>query len=146
MERQNIEETLEEVLIKMRTRKVVSNILEAKDVKSAYHQQTYAMESRLQKFKSEMLHFIKINKAPFEVLPDFITSKNIVDLCFLFIMTGIDDEDIVEDSQEIAKMLMKVDGKLQGVAHKIFEVFYNEEHRKMSEYSYEYFLKMIVLL
>lgn len=40
MERQNIEETLEEVLIKMRTRKVVSNILEAKDVKSAYHQQT----------------------------------------------------------------------------------------------------------
>ena len=97
------------------------------------------------KFKSEMLHFIKINKAPFEVLPDFITSKNIVDLCFLFIMTGIDDEDIVEDSQEIAKMLLKVDGKLQGVAHKIYEVFYKEEHRKMSEYSYEYFLKMIVL-
>ncbi len=146
MEKQNIEETLEEVLIKMRTRKVVSNIFHAKDVKSAYHQQTYAMESRLQKFKSEMLHFIKINRAPFEVLPDFITSKNIVDLCFLFIMTGIDDEDIVEDSQEIAKMLMKVvDGKLQGVAHKIYEVFYNEEHRKMSEYSYEYFLKMIVL-
>ena len=141
MEKQNIEETLEEVLIKMRTRKVVSNIFHAKDVKSAYHQQTYAMESRLQKFKSEMLHFIKINKAPFEVLPDFITSKNIVDLCFLFIMTGIDDEDI----QEIAKMLMKVDGKLQGVAHKIYEVFYKEEHRKMSEYSYEYFLKMIVL-
>ena len=141
MEKQNIEETLEEVLIKMRTRKVVSNIFHAKDVKSAYHQQTYAMESRLQKFKSEMLHFIKINKAPFEVLPDFITSKNIVDLCFLFIMTGIDDEDILE----IAKMLMKVDGKLQGVAHKIYEVFYKEEHRKMSEYSYEYFLKMIVL-
>ena len=37
------------------------------------------------------------------------------------------------------------DGKLQGLAHKIFEVFYNEEHRKMTEYSYEYFLKMIVL-
>ncbi len=145
MEKQNIEETLEEVLIKMRTRKVVSNIFHAKDVKSAYHQQTYAMESCLQKFKSEMLHFIKINRAPFEVLPDFITSKNIVDLCFLFIMTGIDDEDIVEDSQEISKMLMKVDGKLQGVAHKIYEVFYKEEHRKMSEYSYEYFLKMIVL-
>ena len=43
MEKQNIEETLEEVLIKMRTRKVVSNIFHAKDVKSAYHQQTYAM-------------------------------------------------------------------------------------------------------
>ena len=44
-----------------------------------YVSNKFNMESRLQKFKSEMLHFIKINRAPFEVLPDFITSKNIVD-------------------------------------------------------------------
>lgn len=146
MEKQNIEETLEEILIKMRTRRVVNNILEAENVESAYHQQEYAMEKRLQQFRSEMLHFIKNGEAPFETLPEFVTSENIIDLFFLFIMAEIDDEDLVEDSQEIAKLLMKVeDERLQGVAHNIYDFFYKEEHRDISEYPYEKLLKIIVL-
>lgn len=142
---QNLEETLDEGLMKMRTRKVVEKILQSKDVKASYNQQEYVMRNFLAKFEAEMMYFVKSKKVPFEALPDFVTTDNIVELSFVFIMTKVDDEDLVEDVQGIAKMLLNVDGGFKEVAHRLYNFLYEGEHRMLSEYSSENLLKAIIL-
>ena len=140
-----LEPSLENLLREMKNRKVVEEILQAKDVKSKFLEEKEEIKIQLQDFQIKMVPFIKRSEVPFKEVPGFLNKDTVVNFCMAVMMTGIiDDDDVILDFDGMKKLLNSVDGNDAEVAKKFEDFLYNEG-RSFSEVDQDELLKILLL-
>ena len=137
-----MEERLNELVKILKERDTVRKILQAKDVKSVYEEEKATVTEKIEAFHQYMQSFIGEIGFPIPNNSKVICPENVVEICFILLMSRIDDIDLVGDDEVIHSALNQVKGDLKEIS-KSFSVFLVNDF--LSEYSEEELLKKIVL-
>ena len=135
---------LNELITIFKGRNTVRKILQAKDVKAVYESEKAAMRDQLESFDHEMWDFIKEGEQPIYDASEVISVDNVVEICFILLMSGVDDDDLIDDWESIGEILEYVPEDLQEIAERLLE-FLCEEACCFADYSEEELLKKLLL-
>lgn len=136
--------TLNELVRIFKERDTVRKILQAKDVKAVYEEEKAAMSEQLESFNNEMQPFIDEGEEPISDVSEVISSENVVEICFILLMSGVDDEDLVDDIGDIEFTLGQVQGERQEIANRLSDFLY-KGMEYFSDYTEEEVLKKLLL-
>lgn len=137
--------TLNELVRLFKERDTVRRILQAKDAKAVYEEVKAAVRHELESFKEMMLHFIVESEYPISDVSEVISSENVVEICFILLMSGVVDEcDLADNYVEIESILNQVKGEQQEIADR-FAGFLYGEFQCFSTYTEEELLKELLL-
>lgn len=142
MANERIVEILKELVSKMKERDSIRKILREKDIKDTYQKEKEALEEEITRLKTATRPFLKRYKRPFDNLPDFVNKDNIIEICFIMLMSGIDDVDLLKNYEQIGYILLEIKGEFQEVAGKLNDLL---EEDTFSYYTFEEVLKMVAL-
>lgn len=135
---------LNELVATFKERDTVRKILQAKDVKAVYEEEKAAVRHELESFKEMMLPFIKESEYPISDVSEVISPENVVEICFILLMSGVDDDDLTDNYEEIEPILDQVKGEQQEIADRFAEFLYGE-FQCFSTYTEEELLKELLL-
>lgn len=119
---------LNELVATFKERDTVRKILQAKDVKAVYEEEKAAVRHELESFKEMMLPFIKESEYPISDVSEVISPENVVEICFILLMSGVDDDDLTDNYEEIEPILDQVKGEQQEIADRFAEFLYGDFH------------------
>lgn len=139
-----MKERLDELVRIFKERDTVRKILQAKDVKAVYEEEKTAMSKQLESFNNEMQIFIEENETPISDPSEVISPENVVEICFILLMSRVDDCALTDNCEEIDPILSQVKGEEQEIA-KRFSDFLYEKVRFFSDYTDEEVLKELLL-
>lgn len=142
MANERIVEILKELVSKMKERDSIRKILREKDIKDTYQKEKEALEEEITRLKTATRPFWERYKRPFDNLPDFVNKDNIIEICFIMLMSGIDDVDLLKNYEQIGYILLEIKGEFQEVAGKLNDLL---EEDTFSYYTFEEVLKMVAL-
>lgn len=142
MANERIVEILKELVSKMKERDSIRKILREKDIKDTYQKEKEALEEEITRLKTATRPFLERYKRPFDNLPDFVNKDNIIEICFIMLMSGIDDVDLLKNYEQIGYILLEIKGEFQEVAGKLNDLL---EEDTFSYYTFEEVLKMVAL-
>ena len=109
-----VEDSLKQLVSKMKEQDTVTNILIAKNSAEKYIEEKEKLKKDLEIFERAMEPFIKCETQPYEKVPKYINSNNIIDVCLILIMTRcVDDVDFVLETRGLNKILSNVKGKYE---------------------------------
>ena len=86
MQKNEVEKYLQRLIMEMKKRKTVKNILIAEDIKAVYYEEKEALSDKLLGLCREVNQYKEEGKAVFEHLPSFICSSNVIEFCFILVM------------------------------------------------------------
>ena len=137
---------LNELVRIFKGRNTVKKILQAKDVKAVYEEEKAAMSEQLESFKHEMQVFIEEEgEEPIYDASEVISADDVIEVCFILLMSGVDDEDLIDDWKSMEDILNQVQGDdLQEIAGRLIEFLYYDKEF-FSNYSEEELLKKLLL-
>lgn len=135
---------LNELVATFKERDTVRKILQAKDVKAVYEEEKAAMSEQLESFNNEMQPFIDEGEEPISDVSEVISSENVVEICFILLMSGVDDCDLADNYEEIESILNQIKGEQQEIADRFAEFLYGE-FQCFSTYTEEELLKELLL-
>lgn len=139
-----MKERLNELVKTLKERNTIRKILQAKDVKAAYEEEKEALKEQLESFEHEVHAFTERDEYPISNVSEVICTENVVEVCFILLMTGVNDDDLTEDWVDIETILNQVQGDLQEIAQKFSEFLY-EESQLFSNWTEEKLLKKLIL-
>lgn len=104
---------------------VVEKIAEAKGDLAVYEEQKKVMKKELETFKAKAEEILK--RQNYVICHYKIFSWHALQICFICIMTGIDDVDLLKNWRELPIALRQINGKLTNLAKNIAHFIGNEE-------------------
>lgn len=146
MQKNEVEKYLQRLIMEMKKRKTVKNILIAEDIKAVYYEEKETLSDKLLGLCREVNQYKEEGKAVFEHLPSFICSSNVIEFCFILVMADdVNENNLVRYWIDIIYCLKQVtDGNLKVVAKK-FEYLFYEEKNVFLDYSEEEILNKVAL-
>lgn len=137
--------TLNELVRLFKERDTVRRILQAKDAKAVYEEVKAAVRHELESFKEMMLHFIVEFEYPISDVSEVISPENVVEICFILLMSGfVDEYDLADNGEEIELILNQVKGEQREIADR-FSKFLYDEYKSFSNYTEETLLNKLLL-
>lgn len=137
--------SLNELVRIFKERNTVRKILQAKDVKAVYEEEKAAVIYELEIFREMMSPFIEESKYPISDASEVISADDVVEVCFILLMSEVDDCDLIDDWKSMEGILNQVQGDdLQEIAGRLIEFLYDERY-SFSELSEEELLKKLLL-
>lgn len=121
-----MEKRLNDLVNIFKGRDTVRKILQAKDVKAVYEEEKAAMKEQLESFYQEMQVFIEKGEWPISDASEVFSPENVVEICFILLMSRVDDCDLMEYWGDIEDILDEVQGDLYEIAHKFSEFLYRD--------------------
>lgn len=118
--------TLNELVRISKERDTVRKILQAKDVKAVYEEEKAAVRHELESFKDMIQLFIDEFEYPISDVSEVISPENVVEICFILLMSRVDDCDLTDNCEEIDPILNQVKGEQQEIAKRFSEFLYDE--------------------
>lgn len=141
-----VEDSLKQLVSKMKEQDTVTTILIAKNSAEKYIEEKEKLKKDLETFERAMEPFIKCETQPYEKVPKYINSNNIIDVCLILIMTRcVDDVDFVLETRGLNKILSNVKGKYEVIAEKMKKFLYDGVGSGFfTDYEEEEILKIIL--
>lgn len=133
---------LNELVAIFKERNTVRKILQAKDLKAAYEEEKATMSEQLKSFIDELWNFPGY---PISDASEVISADDVVEVCFILLMSGMDDYDLIDDWESMEDILNQVQGdNLQEIAGRLIGFLYYDKE-VISDYSEEELLKKLLL-
>lgn len=137
--------SLNELVRIFKERNTVRKILQAKDVKAVYEDEKAAVSYELEIFREMMSPFIEYTKYPISDASEVISVDNVIEICFILLMSEVvNEDDLIDDWKSFVEILKYVPEDLQEIADRFYEFLY-EDTECFSDYSDEEILKKLLL-
>lgn len=125
-------------------RNTVRKILQAKDFKAAYEEEKVAMREQLENFIYEVRNF---SGYPISDASEVISADDVVEVCFILLMSGVDDCDLIDDWENMKDILNQVqEDDLKEIVGRLIKFLYDDDYAdSFSEWPEEELLKKLLL-
>lgn len=143
-EKNKVIKLLNELVTNFKERNTVRKILQAKDLKVAYEEEKAAMSEQLESF---MLEVKRSGEYPISDASEVISADDVVEVCFILLMSGVDDCDLIDEWESMEGILNQVqEDDLQEIAGRLIKFLYDDDCADcFSEWTEDELLKKLLL-